>query len=721
MADRNWYTSARRKVLIDNHLDDWLPGGYAHYSSEKIADTIINADFEAGMIYARCHVGTCYWDASEGPKHAGLGDHDQIGEICERLQASGKRFILYYSTVFDKKLADAHPDWRMIGGGPDAHMHGEDSRYKQVCPNSPYRAYTVRALEEIARNYPIEGAFLDMTFWTTVCHCEHCQREWAAASGGKAIPEKNWNSPDWKAFLRWRYDVMTGFIRDCTAALHKYRPDIVVSYQCPNQIHNGWIMGDDINAADSGAIPSHDVYYPSGHIHLSLQPRLFQATSPIHPFDVFISRPVVGLRDMPSMKPYPHMLAETCSVLANGGAIIYIDQIHPDGTLYQDHWDQFKRLNAEIACREEYTGGEPVPFAGVYFSQDTRDFYGQDEFEERYMAEFVGACKALQEEHILFDIVTPRNLADLGKYKVIVLPNTACLSEREADALRRFVANGGGLVGSYQVAAGNEWNEPYPQLVLSDVFGIRVLSDTRQFTDTYFRVAEGNHPVAEGLYRERPITCMQRQLLVETTDGAEALGYVVYPYTEWTPNRYVSIHNNPPGVETDRPAIVAHTFGKGRAVYFSAQVGAMYAMSSYWETKQLLANAVRWAANAAAPVELAAPLCVELTAWDQTADGPSGKNRRVIHLVNVQSDISRTVTIKGGWEGGARENLHVIQEILPVYDLKMRFSVPAGKRVKHVSLQPAGINLDAVPEDGALTVQVPKVWIHEAVVVDWAN
>ena len=140
------------------------------------------------------------------------------------------------------------------------------------------------------------------------------------------------------------------------------------------------------------------------------------------------------------MKPFIHMLAETCSVLANGGAIIYIDQIHPDGTLYQDTWDQFKRLNAEIACREEFTGGEPVPYAGVYFSQDTRDFYGQDEFEERYMAEFVGACKALLEEHILFDIVTPRNLADLGKYKVIVLPNTACMSQREADALRQFVA-----------------------------------------------------------------------------------------------------------------------------------------------------------------------------------------------------------------------------------------------------------------------------------------
>lgn len=714
MSDQQWYSSARRKILIDNHLDDWLPG-YEKYDSQKIADTIIQSGFEAGMIYARCHVGTCYWNASEGPKHAGLGEHDQIGEICAHLQAAGKRFILYYSTIFDKKLYDAHPDWRIIGGGAEGDMFGHNSRYKHVCPNSPYRDYTVRALEEIARNYPIEGAFLDMTFWPAVCYCQHCKKAWNEASGGQAIPTQDWNDPVWKRFVRWRYAVMTGFIRDCVAALHKYRPEIVVSYQCPNQIHNGWIMGDDINAADSGGIPSHDVYYPSGHIHLSLQPRLFQSTSPVHPFDVFISRPVVGLRDMPSMKPYIHMLAETCSVLANGGAVIYIDQIHPDGGLYQDHWDQFKQLNVEVARRQEFTGGDPVPFVGVYFSQDTRDFFGQDDFEERYMAEFAGACKALLEEHILFDIVTPRNLDDLTKYRVIVLPNTVCLSKNEVDVLRCFAAGGGGLVGTYEVSSGNEWNEPYPQPALGDVFGIQRLGDTNQFTDTYFRVDGGDHPVVDGLYRQRPITSMQRQLLVEAVGSAEKLGFVVYPYVEWTPDRYVSIHNNPPAIETGCPAIVANTYGKGRTVYFSAQVGAMYATASYWEVRKLLGNAVRWAAGEAAPVELSAPVCVELTAWDQ-----ADKQRRLIHLTNVQSDISRTVTIKGGWQNGAKENLHVIQEILPVYDLDVRFRVPSGKRVKQVTLQPEGLLLRADQDCEWVQVRVPRLHVHSIVVVDWA-
>ena len=713
MPDTPWYSTVRRKVLIDNHLDDWLPGGYEHFDAQKIAQTIIDADFDCGMIYARCHVGTCYWDASEGPKHSGLGSHDQIGEICRHLQASGKHFILYYSVIYDKKLNDSHPDWRMIDAGPEGAKFGQNSRYRQVCPNSPYRAYTLRALEEIARNYPIEGAFLDMTFWPIVCHCRHCQSAWAEASGGKAIPAKNWKDRDWKAFVGWRYAVMTGFIRDCTAAIHKHRPGIAVSFQCPNQTHNSWVHGNDLNAADSGALPSHDVYYPSGHIHMSLQPRLFQATSPVHPFDIFISRPVVGLRDMPAMKPFTHMLAETCSVLANGGAIIYIDQIHPDGTLYQDTWDQFKKLNAEIACREEFTGGDPVPYAGVYFSQDTRDFYGQDEYEQRYMSEFLGACKTLMEEHVLFDIVTPRNLADLAHYKVIVLPNTACLSPGEVEALHQFVANGGGLVGTYQVSAGNEWNEPYGQPALSDVFGIRVLGDTSHYTDSYFRVATGDHPITQGLYRVRPITCARPQLLVETLDGVDELAHIVYPYVEPTPDHYVSIHNNPPGVETGRPAIVAHPFGKGRAVYFASQIGAMYATASYWEARKLMVNAVRWAAGDAAPVEVDAPLCVEVTAWDQPDHG-----RRVIHLVNVQSDIGRTLSNKSAFDQGAQENLHVIQEILPVYDLVVRFKQPDGRSIQRVTLQPGGIELQPTVEGPWNVVHIPKVHVHEAVVIE---
>ena len=141
----------------------------------------------------------------------------------------------------------------------------------------------------------------------------------------------------------------------------------------------------------------------------------------------------------------------------------------------------------------------------------------------------------------------------------------------------------------------------------------------------------------------------------------------------------------------------------------------MVANWSYWEAKRLLTNAVRWAAGAAAPVEIEAPLCVEVTAWEQAE-----ANRRVIHLVNVQSDIGRTITIKGGVGQATRENLHVIQEILPVHDLVVRFQVPAGKAVNQIALQPDGISLSVTRNGAWAQVTVPMIEVHGAVVIEWA-
>jgi hypothetical protein len=37
----HWYARILRKVLIDNHIGDWLPG-YEHYDPDRIAETILS-------------------------------------------------------------------------------------------------------------------------------------------------------------------------------------------------------------------------------------------------------------------------------------------------------------------------------------------------------------------------------------------------------------------------------------------------------------------------------------------------------------------------------------------------------------------------------------------------------------------------------------------------------------------------------------------------------
>ena len=56
--------------------------------------------------------------------------------------------------------------------------------------------------------------------------------------------------------------------------------------------------------------------------------------------------------------------------------------------------------------------------------------------------------QALIQAHIPFGLIFDEHLADLAKYRVLVLPETECLSDAQLDSIRKFVAEGGGLVAT---------------------------------------------------------------------------------------------------------------------------------------------------------------------------------------------------------------------------------------------------------------------------------
>ncbi|MFN9952951.1 MAG: beta-galactosidase trimerization domain-containing protein, partial [bacterium] len=66
------------------------------------------------------------------------------------------------------------------------------------------------------------------------------------------------------------------------------------------------------------------------------------------------------------------------------------------------------------------------------------------------------------EEHLPFNLLQDWNLtaADLAPYKVLVLPNTACLAPNQMEAIRGFVEAGGGLVASMEVGGFDQTGNP---------------------------------------------------------------------------------------------------------------------------------------------------------------------------------------------------------------------------------------------------------------------
>ena len=88
----------------------------------------------------------------------------------------------------------------------------------------------------------------------------------------------------------------------------------------------------------------------------------------------------------------------------------------------------------EVQKRKPWlTHKTPEPWAALVMSDNTRNFYGRSpgQVEERYMANVFGTFRAAVEEHLPVTVINDWNLNadDLAKYKVLILPNTACLDD----------------------------------------------------------------------------------------------------------------------------------------------------------------------------------------------------------------------------------------------------------------------------------------------------
>ena len=79
------------------------------------------------------------------------------------------------------------------------------------------------------------------------------------------------------------------------------------------------------------------------------------------------------------------------------------------------------------------------------------------------------AEQTLIETRIPFDLVFDGQLSGLAKYRVLVLPDSECLSDEEIAAIRRFVENGGGLVAIGQAGLYDEWRRVRVKAGLTDL------------------------------------------------------------------------------------------------------------------------------------------------------------------------------------------------------------------------------------------------------------
>lgn len=161
----------------------------------------------------------------------------------------------------------------------------------------------------------------------------------------------------------------------------------------------------------------------------------------------------------------------------------------------------------------------------------------------------------------------PAEMANLEKLDevdfetpVMVLPSIVCISEDEAQKLKKYVEMGGLLIADCRMASLNEMgfvpSEGIPGRTLTEVFGIREMDVT---SGEYFLVDDARIPAVH----------MSQQL--ELLDGAEALALM----------------------EDGSPAVVYHKKGLGATLYFNSFMGMALLKQVYPQIERIVLNAMK--------------------------------------------------------------------------------------------------------------------------------
>jgi len=359
-------------------------------------------------------------------------------------------------------------------------------------------------------------------------------------------------------------------------------------------------------------------------------------------------------------------------------------------TIYDWHYahEQYLRNTTSLAT------------VALVYSQNTAQMVGPAEVHNRVEDHALGMYQALIEARIPFDMLHEAHLdaEHLKRYRAVILPNIAALSDDACAALTAYVAQGGGLVATHETSLYDADGQPRENLGLSDLFGARCTGPVEgPMNNAYLNLPPGGaaqHPLLAGLEQaQRLIHGVYRLPTVALGHETTPLLTLVPPYPD------LPMEQVYPRVErTDIGEVHVNRYGAGRVVYFPWDIDR-----TYWEVLNedhglLLRNAARWVSGEL-PVTVEGPGLLDVAVWRQRASV-------TVYLVN----LTNPRTQKGP-----------VREIYPLGAQRLCLTLPRGTQVRSVQLlsgqqEPADVHVD----DHRLYATIPAVETFEVLAVDLA-
>jgi hypothetical protein len=610
-----------------------------------------------------------------------LNGRDFAGECIAALKQRNIRAIARFSPDLNwREVLEARPEWfkRDKAGNPVASR--EEPELFETCTFTSYFTEHMPAImREVNSRYPVDGFYTNG--WPPIgrmpeCYCAAC----------KNLP--HFDTVDyWDAFTK--------------RALEMWRLwDGIAKEKSPDNLYFGNMGGAIASSANMKSLQSLAWWYNCDNQGrgggfepvwgASLQGRVCDAM-----LNGRTATNVTGSYTTGSFRwRNIHKSSEEARMWMNetvaSGMVPWYHFIGAEEGLGADRrWQQPGREFFTWLAKHDphFTNKATIADIAVVMGQRTQRFYKPEGLTDT-MAHIHGLYQALLEGRFIFDFLHEEDLPTdkIKKYKTLILPNIALLSDAELAALERFVAGGGSVMASFETGLYDDRNNKRAELGIANLFGIKTTGphQTRVGNGFMARI-ERQHPLLQGFSNTDWLP--GAQYLLPLAPVGDPVLTVIPPFVNYPPELAY-----PPVAKTDMPAVVVKEQGASRLVYFACDIERTAWNTGNTDLARLLQNAVRWVSHGSSPVTVTGKGLMETFVWETRAG-------YAVHLLNYTNPAA----FKG-----------YFREYYAIGPQQVSMAIPAGRRVTRVELLRAGKDLPFQEAGGRITFTVPSVLDYEA-------
>lgn len=647
-----------------------------------------------------------YYPTEYYVQHPELNRRDLLRETIDACHKKGIKVFTYIPVghPFLPHDSDLEPynSWAKLdenGNRITWWHHGYFKTY-YICLNSPYREAIRKITGEIVNNYDIDGVYFDgpyqdQTSSGDFCYCPHCRAAYKKKTG-KEIPtskgKRDWNDPDTVEYLRWVIDdVKRGLMKELNA--------IIKQKDIPHLFNNcGWLAnkywgGDRYRDIDGFMFEGvHTSQEKLLHVMLgrSVDKYIWSYMGSYHAtvHDHFVTD-IEGSVDYAAISVYGDELKNEGYTIISGNAVPIFYSMNR--VYYQQ--DDISNVNEVFGFLEKnkelLQKVRNKPFIGMCVSGNSRDwwFKNEDDKNRKYRCFIYGGFNVLKDlcHQVEPFYMSEQSEADFNRYKIVFLPNAACISNYEAEKIKNYVLNGGNLIATYMTSLFDECGNLRENFALSDVFGVDraecIEKEIQIRRDSYLKIVK-EHPVSKGFKTGRLIPQDLQFLTINAHNPDEVIAVTT-------------------GVGHDldvSASIIARNYGKGKVVYISGGLEALYRTSRFKDIAALFDNIIRWMSGDEIPYETDTPgLIVNM------AEGPG---YALYHIINNNGVINKYAPTR--------------ECFVPVYNVKIRI-LTNGRKIKSIKLLVRDTDIEYTDNGKYIEGLLPDIHFYECVYVQFED